>query len=179
MVSVLFAAKTSIYKTIPGLDVWDEERNALNWPGGNRGIFHPPCRLWSMLSHLSTAPEAEKYLGFWAIEQVRLNGGILEHPAFSKLFKQCLPCPGNSDAWGYTIEVRQGDFGHQGLKRTWLYVAGIDGKSLPDLPPASSGPFVNVFAGGNRKYTKGSRHGPLRSGTPAAFAHWLIEAVST
>src|SRR5208282_4230466 len=89
MISVLFAARNSVYKTIPGLDVWDEDRNALKWPGGNPGIFHPPCRLWSRwLRHFSTAPIAEKELALWSVEQVRANGGVLEHPACSLLWDE-------------------------------------------------------------------------------------------
>src|ERR1019366_1890829 len=32
-VAVLFARSDSIYKMLPGLDVWDAERDALNWNG--------------------------------------------------------------------------------------------------------------------------------------------------
>ena len=35
MISVLFARSDSVYKALPGCDVWDQERNALFWPGGN------------------------------------------------------------------------------------------------------------------------------------------------
>ena len=33
-----------------GFDCWDIERNALNWPGGNPIVAHPPCRAWGQLS---------------------------------------------------------------------------------------------------------------------------------
>jgi len=32
IVSVLFARPDSVYKTLPDCDVWDKERDALNWP---------------------------------------------------------------------------------------------------------------------------------------------------
>jgi hypothetical protein len=68
-VSVLFVARNSVYKTL-GVDCWDEDRNALLWPGGNPIVAHPPCRLWSMLRKFSTAPESEKELAIWSVKQV-------------------------------------------------------------------------------------------------------------
>ena len=32
-VAVLFARADSVYKTLPGVDVWDEARDARQWPG--------------------------------------------------------------------------------------------------------------------------------------------------
>jgi hypothetical protein len=45
-VAILFARKDSIYKTMPGCDVWDIDRDARNWPGGAPIVGHPPCRAW-------------------------------------------------------------------------------------------------------------------------------------
>lgn len=45
-VAVLFARADSTYKTLPGTDVWDIERNAKLWPGGAPVVAHPPCRAW-------------------------------------------------------------------------------------------------------------------------------------
>jgi len=174
LISVLFAARNSIYKTIPGLDVWDEDRDALKWPGGNPGIFHPPCRLFCAMKHLSTAPIAEKHLAYWSIKQVREWGGILEHPAHSTLWEEKnLPKPGKKDIHGFTFSVDQFWFGHPGIKRTWLYICGIQPKDLPDYP-IRIGHSKNVFAGGSRKYIPGSRHSGIRSATPIAFANWLV-----
>jgi hypothetical protein len=172
MISILFAARNSVYKTIPGLDVWDEDRNALNWPGGNPGIFHPPCRLWSMLSHFSVAPKEEKELARWSVRQIRKWGGVLEHPAHSKLWlDQDLPRPGQKDAYGFTTGVYQWWFGHRGRKATWLYICGIDPKTVPLIP----------FKLGQAEATCSTRHGgPGRirdneiEATPPEFANWLI-----
>ena len=43
MIAILFARKDSVYKAMPGLDVYDFERDALTWPGGAPLIAHPPC----------------------------------------------------------------------------------------------------------------------------------------
>ena len=70
VVSVLFARADSNYKAL-GVDVWDAERDALTWPGGNPVIAHPPCRLWGMLANKVTkAVPGEKELATWAVEQV-------------------------------------------------------------------------------------------------------------
>jgi hypothetical protein len=175
MISVLFAARDSVYKTLPDVDVWDEDRDAMNWPGGNPGIFHPPCRLWSMLAHFSTAPRSEKELAIWSVRQVQHWRGVLEHPAHSKLWSYMkLPRPGEKDSYGFTFSVDQFWFGHPGVKRTWLYICGTTAKNLPEYP-IRIGHAENVFAGGSRKYVPGSRHGGIRSATPIEFAKWLIK----
>jgi hypothetical protein len=164
MISILFAAKDSIYKTIPDLDVWDEDRDALKWLGGNPGVFHPPCRLWSKwMGHLAKAPLSEMELARWSVEQVKKWGGILEHPAESKLFKEMnLP----------HVEVDQFHWGHLMRKRTWLYVCGIS--CLPPMPFRKGDPEVRWD---NRNSTKlPYLTKKQRQATPLDFALWLVEA---
>lgn len=175
MISVLFASKTSVYKTIPGLDVWDLDRNALNWPGGNPGIFHPPCRLWSRwMRHFSKAPESEKNLALWSVEQVRKHGGVLEHPACSLLWDEAhLPKPGTGDQYGFSIALYQQWFGHKAQKATWLYICGA--RSLPEIPFKLGVPEVNYTWAMQVKHPDMQRLSHReRLGTPINFAHWLI-----
>ena len=174
MISVLFVSKNSVYKSL-GVDCWDEDRNALNWPGGNPGIFHPPCRLFCRLSHMSTAPREEKHLAYWSVDMVRIWGGVLEHPAYSKLWKDVnLPKPGQWDDHGFTVGLDQFCFGHPAQKRTWLYICGTKMKDLPGMPLRMGYP-EDIFAGGSRKYVNGSRHSGIRSATTFEFARWLIQ----
>ena len=158
-----------------------EERDALKWPGGNPIVAHPPCRLFSRLSHFSTAPESEKQLAYWSVGKVREWGGVLEHPAHSRLWKDVkLPIPGSKDEWGFTLAVPQFWFGHSAEKDTWLYICGCERKSLPEIPMRMGFPS-DLFAGGlkssgdRRKYVPGSRHSGIRSATPPDFARWLIQ----
>ena len=68
-----------------------------------------------------------------AVEQVREFGGVLEHPADSRLWDVCdLPRPWClPDAWGgYTVAVDQCDFGHVARKTTWLYLVGVPRSAL-------------------------------------------------
>lgn len=48
-VAALFVRADSVYKTMPGVDAWDEARDARGWPGGCAVVAHPPCRLWGKL----------------------------------------------------------------------------------------------------------------------------------
>jgi len=58
-VAALFVRKTSHYKLMPGVDSYDAKRDALTWPGGVPGVFHPPCRGWGRLRHMSKHPQTE------------------------------------------------------------------------------------------------------------------------
>jgi hypothetical protein len=177
MISILFASKNSVYKTIPGLDVWDLERNALNWPGGNPGIFHPPCRLFCALKHFSTAPESEKELAHWSVKMVREHGGVLEHPARSTLFQEAgLPLPGYfPDQYGLTIQVDQFQWGHRASKPTWLYICGT--QSLPEFPAFTPGraPALQSNSRQSNRFGRKLLSRPARSATPINFALWLVE----
>ncbi len=84
VVSVLFARSDSIYKTLDGCDVWDIERNALSWPGGNPVVAHPPCQRWGK---------------FWAGQAV-LGGGCDISPAREMVNASWLCGPSNKCAAG-------------------------------------------------------------------------------
>ena len=75
MVAVLFVDKKSIYKTLPGVDAYDVDRDAHTFPGGMPVVAHPPCRTWGKLAHMSTASDDDHQLAVWAVEQVRIWGG--------------------------------------------------------------------------------------------------------
>lgn len=95
MISVLFARADSNYKALPSVDVWDAERDARTWPGGNPVVAHPPCRAWGRLRHFAKPRPDEKALAIFAVDQVRKWGGVLEHPASSTLWTEAgLPAPG-------------------------------------------------------------------------------------
>ena len=172
MISVLFAARDSVYKTLPDIDVWDEERDALKWPGGNPGIFHPPCRLWSKwMRHFAKAAPKEKELALWSVEQVRRYGGVLEHPACSMLWKQAsLPLPGRRDRCGLSIALRQQWFGHKAEKATWLYICGCE--QLPVIPFCLDEPVTRRNPVHPDMQTLSHRE---RQATTIEFARWLIE----
>ena len=84
-VAVLFARKDSHYKGLPDCDVWDAERDARRWPGGCPVVAHPPCRAWGVLAHLARPEADERALALFALDALRRNGGVLEHPRKSRL----------------------------------------------------------------------------------------------
>lgn len=182
-VAVLFARADSLYKKLPGTDVWDEERNATKWPGGAPIVAHPPCRLWGGLRHRARAsnPQAERMLAIQAVNMIRIYGGVLEHPENSTLWPTLgLPEPGHKpdEYGGYTLQIKQQDFGHRAEKPTRLYIVGCPEEFLPVLPPKSTEPATHVI---NHSFRKGHpKWRPEctkaeREATPAALAEWLLE----
>lgn len=140
-IAALFVSRRSIYRHLPGVEVFDRTRNAANFAGSKPVVAHPPCRLWCKLRHQAgantpaAAKEAEKDLGKWAVEQVMKWGGVLEQPAGSLLWEACqLPrCGDYSDPFCFTIYVEQAWFGFPTPKATWLLVCGVP-KSLVEVP---------------------------------------------
>lgn len=175
-VAVLFARRDSVYKSLPGCDVFDVDRDALTWLGGAPVVAHPPCRLWGRLRTFSTAPAKEKELARWAVGQVRRWGGVLEHPAHSTLWPDCyLPLPGQWDAFaGWTLPVEQFHWGHKAAKATWLYVVGCEPQRVPVLPQRIGYP---EFVVGRHRWGGGRPEIPKseREKTPPDFARWLCD----
>lgn len=162
---VLFAEQTGTYATEPRADVWHEARDARRFAGDAPVIAHPPCRLWCRLAHQSTAPDEEKALAVFALATVRKNGGILEHPYPSRLWRaENLPPPGQRDANGWTMLVDQVEFGHPCRKRTLLYISGLEPAAMP---PYGIGAVPTT--------TVDRQHSAHRNKTPPAFAAWLLD----
>lgn len=134
VVPVLFVHQKSNYKKDNDFDCYDEKRNALNFKSKIPAIYHPPCRKFSRLRGLSCAPDSEKELAYWAIDNVRKYGGIVEHPHDSKLWKdKNVIKPGTYDEFGgFTICIDQSWFGYYTEKRTLLYIVGCKMKDIPD-----------------------------------------------
>ena len=127
-VAVLFTRERSCYGRFPDVDLYPKSRDALTFPGGMPVVAHPPCRAWGRYRHKAKASVAERDLAFFAIEQVRQNGGVLEHPSGSRLWAEAgLPLPGRApDRFGgYSLSIEQRWFGHRAIKPTWLYLCGV------------------------------------------------------
>lgn len=165
-VAVLFARADSIYKRLPGCDVFDLERDARSFCGGAPVVAHPPCRAWGQLRHFAKPVPGERELALFAVDRVRRFGGVLEHPVASQLWPECsLPSPGARDSFGgFTFPIDQDWFGHVAQKRTRLYVCGCEPCDLPAFPLVLEDPsrFVEDL----------SRAG--RERTPVVLARWLL-----
>lgn len=150
----LFTCASSPYLWL-GVECYDLARNALTFDGPNRVICHPPCRTWGRFKAVAKGLAGERELALWAMDLVRRNGGVLEHPASSGLWKHLLP--GDS-----TITVPQCDWGHRAQKMTTLFYAGLG--PMPPRPHPYVGRLVPVELMGRHE----------RERTPAAFAEWLV-----
>lgn len=177
-IAVLFARPDSVYKSIPGCDVWDAERDALKWPGGAALVAHPPCRAWGRLRAFANTRPGEKHLALWAVAQVRQWGGVLEHPFKSTLWlasEPPLPLPGEIDEFGgWTLALPQLWFGHAAEKATCFYIVGLDPGELPPIPLTLG---EAEFVVQTRKRTHYRKHIPKadRDRTPIKAAEWLVK----
>jgi len=140
-IAALYVETNGAYFGLPGVDPWDEARDARLYAGPWPVVAHPPCDRWHQLSAVN-----HKRWGFRinddggcflaALNAVRRWGGVLEHPAESRAFKfYGIPEPVGA-GWQRTIdgdwitEVRQASYGHRATKRTWLLYNGLS------APPA-------------------------------------------
>lgn len=178
-VAVLFARADSVYKTLPWVDVYDMERDARTYDGPWPVVAHPPCRAWGQLRHMASPRADERNLARLAVALVREFGGVLEHPAGSKLWPaQQLPEAGKRDQWGgWTHVISQQWFGHRAQKLTKLYIVGCEPAEAPATPYDMSR-ATHVITQGLRMGDEGWRPRvttPEREHTPPALASWLVE----
>lgn len=193
-VAVLFARSDSVYKTLPGVEVYDIERDARTYDGPWPVVAHPPCRAWGRLRHFAKPRPDEKALALWAVNQVRRNGGVLEHPRASTLWPTAgLPMPGLApDAWGgWTLGISQHWWGHRAEKLTMLYIVGCAPCDVPAMPMVlgggthviamNKGPGRGVGGQRLRKGMPGWRpevSKAEREHTPPDLARWLVDLAS-
>ena len=141
MIAALYVQPGGAYADVPGVDPWDEARDARRYEGPHPVVAHPPCNRWHQLSavnHKRWGFEINEDGGCFAsaLNAVRKWGGVLEHPAETRAFKfHGIPEP-TCRGWQLTLdgdwitEVDQAAYGHRARKRTWLIYHG-------DVPPPS------------------------------------------
>ena len=176
IVTALFVRQDSIYKTMPGVDAWDIDRDARRWPGGGPAVAHPPCRAWGRLRSFANPRPDEKELAIWAVEQIRRFGGVLEHPAGSTLWGAVdLPKPSQRDQFGgWTLPINQHWWGHRAEKATWLYIVGCNPSDLPPIPYRIDEP-THVVQTRKRQGYRPHITKAEREHTPPHLAEWLVD----
>ena len=185
LVAVLFARRDSVYKTMPGVEVHDEQRDARTYRGPWPVVAHPPCARWSMINGVVLSRYPHKAIEFawgndgglfeFALAAVRRYGGVLEHPAQSRAFDGLPRIGRGPDRFGgWSCEVKQVDWGHRAQKRTWLYIVGLHPDELPRMPAGGAAPSARVSSmrscGVCEVIGKAERER-----TPPAFAQWLVD----
>jgi len=178
-VAVLFARADSNYKLLPGVEVFDMERDARTYDGPYPVVAHPPCRAWGRLRAFAKPRPDERNLGRLAVALVREFGGVLEHPESSKLWdSQKLPKPGERDSYGgWTLAAPQKWWGHRAEKKTWFYVVGCEPKDIPRMPfvMGEATHTVGLFSGRDRSRARPEIGKAEREHTPPQLATWLVE----
>lgn len=195
MIAALYVQSKGCYSGLPGVDLWDEARDARNYPGPHPVVAHPPCQRWGRFWHGSTRKPHQFKLGddagcfAAALESVRRFGGVLEHPADSHAWDAhglCKPPRGGgwvtADIYGYTCYVEQGHYGHFSRKPTWLYAACT---FRPDLIWGAAPQRLHPKALEKYGYAKARRIGmaamiggkdkqKIREATPPAFRDVML-----
>jgi hypothetical protein len=192
-VAALYIDPRGPYPRMVGVDAWDATRDADCYDGPWPVVAHPPCGPWGRLAHLYRGNEHD--CAHYAVTRVRAFGGVLEHPAESRLWEAwSLPRPGEpADAHGgYTIAVDQCEWGHVARKRTWLYLVRVPRAAItaPPFPGREPTHWISGFRSTHKRQThvRGGVSCPpgikvcsaeQRRRTPPAFAEWLVSLART
>jgi len=144
-VAALYVDPRGVYPTLPGVDCWDEKRDARNYVGRDPVVAHPPCQLWVNFAALNykrwggehNRPGNDGGCFEHALHSVRRCGGVLEHPAGSKAWARFALIVPERRGWQrgafddeWVCEVWQSAYGHKARKRTWLLYCGDPPPSL-------------------------------------------------
>lgn len=138
MIAALYVETGGAYFGLPGVDPWDEARDARKYAGPHPVVAHPPCQRWGALGKanfhrwggLHNMPKNDAGCFAAALHAVRLFGGVLEHPAKSMAWDHFGLTKPNGAGWskcqtgGWVCEVWQSAYGHKANKATWLYFFG-------------------------------------------------------
>lgn len=175
-IAALYIDPRGPYPKMPGVEPWDEQRDARLYMGHHPVVAHPPCGPWGRLS--AYCRKQDPSLAVLAVAQVRRWGGVLEHPAGSRLFRECqLPWPGElpDEHGGWTLSVNQVDFGHVAVKHTWLYIVGTPPSSVRVTVPRGI-PTHRIAVDRRKRNAQGLKEcsAELRRRTPHAFADFLV-----
>lgn len=204
-VAALFVETNGCYFGLPGVDPWDEARDARLYDGPSPVVAHPPCQRWGKLwagqplwikrTGIRKVKGDDSGCFVAALAAVRQWGGILEHPWGSHAWKHFgLFMPPREGGWitadfhgGWTCCVEQGRYGHYARKPTLLYACHVDlpeldwGKGEPRLDPAVIERMGLKRA--KRLGEVGARGGGTdsspRIGTPAPFRDLLLSIART
>lgn len=195
-IAALYVQPDGCYADLPGVEVWDQARDARTYAGPHPVVAHPPCQRWGRFWHGSTRKPHQFRKGedegcfAAALAAVRLFGGVIEHPADSHEWAAFgLNRPPRAGGWvqadmqgGWTCYVEQGHYGHFSRKPTWLYAVGIE---RPDLIWGPAAQRLHPVALERYGYAKARRIGmaamiggkdktKIREATPPAFRDALL-----
>ena len=180
-VTALYVEPDGPYAGLEGVEVWDEARDARTYAGPHPVVAHPPCARWCQIAPINV------FLGRFtlgddggmfasALDCVRKFGGVLEHPARTYAWKAYgLLAPPRDGAWvrslyddGWVCEVKQGHYGNQANKPTWLYSVGCELPILTWGESDATGKISRLQSGGS--YARGEPRPSFRMALRGAAA---------
>ena len=199
-VAALYVDPRGPYPKMPGVECWDEARDARLYDGPHPVVAHPPCerwgRYWGGGPMLHGTPR-QKIKGddggcfASALVAVRRFGGVLEHPEASHAWTaHGIAKPPKSGGWiesagGWTCCVEQGHYGHSARKATWLFCSRV---ALSDpifgpskgqrLEPGFHSREERALASIEQRLVKRISFTD-RLHTPPLFAEWLVALART
>ena len=201
-IAALFVEPGGCYFGLPDVEPWDATRDARRYAGPHPVVAHPPCARWGRYWHGSPSRPHQYRLGdddgcfAAALAAVRKWGGVLEHPAYSRAWREFgIVWSPDTGEWvsagigdgGWVCHVEQAHYGHLARKPTWLYAIGVE------LPPVIRGrapqrlPAYAVERYGRAKASRigmmaviGSGKKPgLRAATPLPFRDLLLSMAAS
>lgn len=188
MISALYVETGGAYFGLPGVDPWDEARDARLYAGPHPVVAHPPCQLWGNFAFVNfkrwggehNRPGNDGGCFSAALAAVRAYGGVLEHPAFSRAWKAHGLVAPRAEGWTdcsggeWVCEVWQSAYGHLARKRTWLFYKGAKPAELKwDRPRGTHQIGFQDQRGKDRN--KPTISGKRASATPPEFRDALLE----
>lgn len=136
-VAALYVDPKGPYFKMPGVECWDEKRDARLYAGPHPVVAHPPCTLWINFAALNykrwgsehNRPGNDGGCFEAALRAVQTFGGVLEHPAGSKAWGAFSLHKPMGNWWtrfnkDWICEVWQSAYGHKARKATWLLYRG-------------------------------------------------------
>jgi hypothetical protein len=93
MIAALYIEPDGAYAALPGVDPWDELRDARFYAGPWPVVAHPPCQRWGRFWHGSTRKPHQYKLGHdlgcfgAALDSLADFAGVLEHPCDSHAWR--------------------------------------------------------------------------------------------
>jgi hypothetical protein len=200
LIAALYVEPEGVYFGLPGVDCWDEARDARKYAGPWPVVAHPPCQRWGRFWHGSTRKPHQYRLGDdggcfeAALAAVLKWGGVLEHPAHSKAWDAFgIRKPVAGAGWqrsdfghpcnGYWVSyVEQGHYGHDSRKPTWLLANVINPPTLNWTKGEQRLPAWMIERYGYEKARRigvvamvgGKNKTRIRNTTPAPFRDVLI-----
>jgi hypothetical protein len=199
-VAALYVEDDGAYFGLDGVDPWTETRDARKYAGPHPVVAHPPCQRWGRFWHGSTRKPHQFKKGDdggcfkAAVDSLLKFGGVIEHPADSHAWAMYdIPRPPRLGGWinapglveWWTCCVYQGHYGHFAGKPTWLLVARVARKDLPDLRWGKTEQRIHPRALELHGYEKARRIGmmamiggrnktKIRNATPPEFRDVLL-----